>query len=102
MEPEKTVVKVMRLPEGVDWQWHPDLNIVTLSDRLDEAGRMVALLDLQAQWRRSMIRVVPPRARRPKSAPPSYSLLRGQLGAPYQMGGNYVDTTDPISTQGDS
>lgn len=78
MANESTVIRVMSLPEGRDWVWFGDLNVIGVSDRLDEAGQMVAVLDLQSQWRRSMIELVP---RRPsercktKSAPPSYGFL---------------------------
>jgi hypothetical protein len=55
---EQTIVKVMQLPEGKDWRWFPDLNLVVVSDRLDKAGQAAALADLQEKWRRSMLRMV--------------------------------------------
>lgn len=83
MTVEETVVMPAQLPDGQDWAWHPDLNIVEVSDRLDEAGVMVAVLDLQAQWRRRMIRLVPnqrPRHRPSNNtAPPSYALMRNDV-----------------------
>lgn len=39
---------------GEDAVWHPGLNIVTVSPRLDAAGRERALDELQAEWRRSL------------------------------------------------
>lgn len=79
MANEKTVIRVMSLPEGRDWVYYGDLNVIGVSDRLDEAGQMVAVLDLQAEWRRTMVELVPHRPSercRTKSAPPSYSFLR--------------------------
>jgi hypothetical protein len=82
---EKTIIKVMRLPEGEDWKYYGDLNVIAVSDQLDEAGQMVAILDLQAHWRRSMIHVVEPRQgtegskRRGKGAP--FSFFRNHLTA---------------------
>jgi hypothetical protein len=76
---EKTVIRVMSLPEGKDWVWFGDVNVIGVSDRLDEAGQMVAVLDLQAEWRRTMVELVPRRPSercRPKSAPPSYAFMR--------------------------
>jgi hypothetical protein len=76
---ESTVIRVMSLPEGRDWVWFGDLNVIGVSDRLDEAGQMVAVLDLQSQWRKTMIEVVPPRRPsercRAKSSPPSYAFM---------------------------
>lgn len=76
---EETLIIPARLPDGQDWAWHPDLNIVEVSDRLDDAGIMVALCDLQAQWRRSMVRLVPntrPNRRSSGRSRPSFSFLR--------------------------
>jgi hypothetical protein len=56
---EETVQMVLDLPPGQDWRWMPDCNIVVLSSRLDEAGRQRALCDLQATWRRTLLRAVP-------------------------------------------
>lgn len=55
---EQTVVQVLDLPEGTDWVWFGDANIVGVARRLCPEGRDQALSDLQAEWRRSMIRVV--------------------------------------------
>lgn len=88
---EDTIIMPAQLPDGQDWAWHPDLNIVEVSDRLDDAGIMVALCDLQAQWRRTMIRLVPDQRakRRPsRSLPQSYALFR-----------NDVDATQPITVE---
>lgn len=54
---EETVIHILDLPAGQDWVWFADGNIIGLSRRLDEAGREAALCDLQATWRRSLIRV---------------------------------------------
>ena len=84
MANEETIIKVMPLPAGREWVWFGDLNCVALSDRLDEAGRMVALMDLQAQWRRTMLHVISPRPReaQPPSRPPSYTLMHNGAGEP--------------------
>lgn len=55
---EETVFKTMPLPEGTDWVWHPDLNLVALSDRLDLDGRIRAVEDLKKHWTRAHLRVV--------------------------------------------
>lgn len=86
---EETIIMPTRLPDGQDWAWHPDLNLVEISDRLDEVGIMVALSDLQAQWRRTMIRLVP--GQRPQrrasgnASPPSYAFLHNDSGATQQL-----------------
>lgn len=56
---EPTVQMILDLPPGQDWAWLPDCNIVALSSRLDAAGRERAISDLQATWRRSLLRSVP-------------------------------------------
>lgn len=56
---EETVKMFLDLPPGQDWKWLPDCNIVVLSSRLDEEGQEAALSDLQATWRRQLIRAVP-------------------------------------------
>lgn len=55
---EQTVFRTAKLPEGQDFVWHPDLNLVELSDRLDLDGRLQALTDLQKWWRREHLSVV--------------------------------------------
>lgn len=88
MAVEETIIMPARLPDGQDWAWHPDLNIVEVSDRLDEAGVMVALCDLQAQWRRTMIRLVPDhrmKRRHSRGAPQSYSLFRNEAAVTQPM-----------------
>lgn len=47
---EQTVVKIADLPVGRDYVWHPDLNLVELSARLDCDGRRRALDELQREW----------------------------------------------------
>lgn len=56
---EETVKMVLDLPPGQDWKWLPDCNIIVFSSRLDEAGQEAALTDLQATWRRELIKAVP-------------------------------------------
>lgn len=65
---EKTVQMVLDLPEGRDWEWLPDCNILVLASRLDEAGRQRAISDLQATWRRQFIKAVPGRRECPDVA----------------------------------
>lgn len=55
---EDTVVMVLDLPDGTDWEWLPDCNILALSSRLCAVERERAIDDLQATWRRSMLRLV--------------------------------------------
>ncbi|MGZ6776911.1 MAG: hypothetical protein ACXVGF_04510 [Blastococcus sp.] len=57
-ETEKTIVMVLDLPEGTDWRWLPDCNILAVSSRLCPAERERAIDDLQATWRRSLIHIV--------------------------------------------
>lgn len=47
-------IVIMETAYGEDAVWHPDLNLVVLHPRLDEAGREQALDELQARWRRSL------------------------------------------------
>lgn len=54
---ERTIVKFMDLPEGRDYCWHSDANVIVLSSRLDQAGRVTALFDLFQEWRKTLIRV---------------------------------------------
>lgn len=55
---EDTVFRTIELPDGVDWAWYPDLNVVALSVRLDCEGRQRAVDELQVHWRRSHLRLV--------------------------------------------
>jgi hypothetical protein len=56
---EKTLVMpVDYLPQGVDWQWMPELNMVLIRDTLDELEGHRALIEVSAVWRRSCLRVV--------------------------------------------
>lgn len=57
---EDTVVKTLSLPHGRLWEWYPDANVIALSPCLDEAGREAAISEIQEQWRRQWIRIVPP------------------------------------------
>lgn len=50
---EKTLLRTMVLPAGQDWVWYPDLNMVGLSDRLDEQGRREAVRAMQWWWQRA-------------------------------------------------
>ena len=56
---EHTLIKTMPLPQGRDWEWFADANIVVLAPHLCEEGRERALTEVQAHWRRSCIRVLP-------------------------------------------
>lgn len=47
---DRTIVKISQLPQGQDYAWHPDINLVELADGLDEAGRQHALAQLQDSW----------------------------------------------------
>lgn len=55
---ERTVVVTIPLAEGRDWAWLGDCNVLALSDRLDEAGRQRALVQVGVAWRRSFLHVV--------------------------------------------
>lgn len=54
---EKTVVVTIPL-QGRDWAWLGDCNVLALSDRLDDAGRRAALVEVGDTWRRSFLHVV--------------------------------------------
>lgn len=60
---EDTIVRISSLPDGQDWAWHPDINVVELSDRLRPAARERALEDLSSHWRKHCIRAAPNMAR---------------------------------------
>lgn len=47
-------IVIMEPSHGEDAVWHPELNMVVVSPRLDAAGRERALDELQARWRRSL------------------------------------------------
>jgi hypothetical protein len=56
---EDTIIRYMPLAPGTKpWRWHADANLIILCSSLDPCGQEAALLDLQAQWRRSGLRVV--------------------------------------------
>lgn len=55
---EETVFRTLDLPEGRDWVWMPEANVVVLASRLDCAGRLRALDELQKWWKRKHLRVV--------------------------------------------
>lgn len=57
---EETVLLTLPLPAGgKPWRWRGDLNMLVLSDQLDQEGRAQAILDCQREWRRSLLHVVP-------------------------------------------
>jgi hypothetical protein len=56
---EDTLIKTMALPNGRDWEWYGDLNLVVLAPHLCPAQREMALNEVQAHWRRSCIRILP-------------------------------------------
>lgn len=60
MTVEPTLIRRMQLAPGTDWVWMPELNIVGVSADLDDAGVEAALNDVQVQWRRKLMRMVPP------------------------------------------
>lgn len=56
---EETIVRVLdSVPPEPGWAWFPDCNMVGLSAQLCREKQDAAIADLQAQWRRRMIRVV--------------------------------------------
>lgn len=57
---EETVFVPLDLPDdlGRDWEWYADLNIVALRRGLDVEGRMRAVEDLIATWKREHLRIV--------------------------------------------
>lgn len=55
---EETIFKTMDMPEGQDWAWHPDLNLVALSNKLDCAGKLRAFEEVQRHWARAHLSVV--------------------------------------------
>lgn len=56
---EETLIVTVDLPSGRDWAWFADCNTVGLGAHLDAAGRERALTELQDEWRRAFVRVVP-------------------------------------------
>lgn len=50
---EETVFRTIDLPDGQDWAWYPDLNVVGLRRGLDCASKLRAIDELQQHWRRS-------------------------------------------------
>jgi hypothetical protein len=58
MAAEETIIHILDLPEGTDYVWYPDANMVGLARRLDCEGRVQALADLSATWRRSVMHAV--------------------------------------------
>jgi hypothetical protein len=55
---EQTVFTTMDLPEGKDWEWFSDCNVVALSRRLDCNGKIRAVRDLQHHWERRHLSVI--------------------------------------------
>lgn len=55
---EETVFRVIDLPDGQDWAWYPDLNVIGLRRGLVGVGRMRALDELYRHWRREHLRLV--------------------------------------------
>lgn len=56
--PEETVFHAMDLPDGEDWAWFPDLNVVGLRRGLDWAGKLRAIDELQRHWHGEHLRLV--------------------------------------------
>lgn len=52
---ETTVMVVMAMPEGRDWAWLADCNVLAVSDRLDVAGQERAISEAQDTWRRHLL-----------------------------------------------
>lgn len=55
---EETLVRELDLPEGVDFVWHGDLNLVVLRRGMTCDQRERAIDELQRQWRRAHLRLV--------------------------------------------
>jgi hypothetical protein len=55
---EETKFVTMDLPEGQDFQWFGDLNVVALRTGLDCAGKQRALDELHRTWRRRHLSLV--------------------------------------------
>ena len=56
---EDTLIKTLPLPNGRDWEWYADANVIVLAPHLCPAERERALCNLQAQWRREGFRLIP-------------------------------------------
>ena len=55
---EQTVFRMSDLPDGQDYVWHPDLNLVELRRGLDLEGKQAAVAALQKRWGREHLRLV--------------------------------------------
>lgn len=55
---EDTKFVTLDLPDGREWAWYPDLNVVGLSSRLDCAGKLRAVDEMHKQWRRAHLSLV--------------------------------------------
>lgn len=55
---EDTLVVTLDLPFGQSWAWYPDANMVALKPGMCPEQQEQALSEVQAHWRRSIIRVV--------------------------------------------
>lgn len=55
---EDTIIKTLDLPEGREWAWFADANILCLSPALCPEGRMRAVREAQDWWRRRHLQAV--------------------------------------------
>lgn len=57
MSTEETVFRSLPLPDGMEFAVHADANVVVLSDKLDCAGKLRVLEEIQKQWRRAHLKI---------------------------------------------
>jgi len=55
---EHTIIRTIDLPYDQDFAWYADLNVIALSSRLDCAGRLRALDEMQRTWKRQHLTAV--------------------------------------------
>lgn len=55
---EDTVFRTLALPNGRDWEFYEDVNVMVFAPHLGPEGRERAIREFQARWRRFALRTV--------------------------------------------
>ena len=55
---EETVFRTINLPDGKDWAYYADLNVLAFGSHLDCAGKLRAFEAAQEDWRLRHLRIV--------------------------------------------
>lgn len=56
---EETIIRTIPLRPGRRWEWFADCNVIGLAPGLTDTERQEAVTELQAEWRRSGLRLIP-------------------------------------------